>query len=488
MNKKVKKLLAIAVALLLVLPVISILANAEDDKGELCYAQLETVRMAHAPEDTFVVEQNKQKARAFYSFNGSGSYLFYSNLNATQKEIYNDILASDAGLNSATTGTVAITLPSALNIKAASETALGNAIRLNVFAALSALIDDYPEYFWIDLCSFSYSYYSGSTYTLADLDCIFDISETGHSSWSAIRSLYNGLLNSVANFKIKGTSRYEKLKSIHDQICAQVTYSTDVNNPISHQAISVFNSPYNPVCEGYSEAFKLLCDREGIPCIIVTGLGNGGAHEWNYVQMEDGKWYGMDVTWDDQENIGYLYDYFLTGTTTQDIFNNDTFSTSHVTNGIHFPSVNYALTYPSLATVSYVGANVSFNATATFNNTNGFMYIPKGAVLNEQFIGTYTGYTHYKPSDQTVSITGGSTTGATVSITNTNSSSKTYTVVRWGDVNATNSVNSTDYTTAKNVVKGSGTLSGARFAAGDFNGDGVIDAFDMYYLDKYIRE
>jgi hypothetical protein len=141
-----------------------------------------------------------------------------------------------------------------------------------------------------------------------------------------------------------------------------------------------------------------------------------------------------------------------------------------------------------LATVSYVGANVSFNATATFNNTNGFMYIPKGAVLNEQFIGTYTGYTHYKPSDQTVSITGGSTTGATVSITNTNSSSKTYTVVRWGDVNATNSVNSTDYTTAKNVVKGSGTLSGARFAAGDFNGDGVIDAFDMYYLDKYIRE
>jgi len=68
------------------------------------------------------------------------------------------------------------------------------------------------------------------------------------------------------------------------------------------------NNELNPVCEGYSRAFKILCDYEGIECVPVSGLGNGGAHMWNYVKVTDeetddvnknGKWYGIDVTWND---------------------------------------------------------------------------------------------------------------------------------------------------------------------------------------------
>lgn len=46
------------------------------------------------------------------------------------------------------------------------------------------------------------------------------------------------------------------------------------------------------VCDGFSQTFKLLCSELNIPCII---MGNAG-HAWNLVQMEDGKWYRVDLT------------------------------------------------------------------------------------------------------------------------------------------------------------------------------------------------
>lgn len=46
------------------------------------------------------------------------------------------------------------------------------------------------------------------------------------------------------------------------------------------------------VCEGFTQTFKLLCNELNIPCII---MGNH-AHAWNLVQMEDGKWYRVDLT------------------------------------------------------------------------------------------------------------------------------------------------------------------------------------------------
>lgn len=56
------------------------------------------------------------------------------------------------------------------------------------------------------------------------------------------------------------------------------------------------------VCEGYSEAFKLLCDRAGIDCIIVTGELDGVGHAWNRVRIND-KWYDVDVTNNDKEEL-----------------------------------------------------------------------------------------------------------------------------------------------------------------------------------------
>lgn len=49
-----------------------------------------------------------------------------------------------------------------------------------------------------------------------------------------------------------------------------------------------------PVCSGYAGAMKTLCDRVGIPCVIVTSE----SHAWNNIEIE-GKWYAVDVTYND---------------------------------------------------------------------------------------------------------------------------------------------------------------------------------------------
>ena len=115
----------------------------------------------------------------------------------------------------------------------------------------------------------------------------------------------------METIKINGISRHEKLKSIHDYLSNNIVYDEDIASPNIFDVYGAFVNGFC-VCEGYGEAFKMLCDREGIPCITVIGTGNGGPHKWNMVQMEDGEWYTIDTTWNDQKSY-ILYDYFLSG-------------------------------------------------------------------------------------------------------------------------------------------------------------------------------
>ena len=69
------------------------------------------------------------------------------------------------------------------------------------------------------------------------------------------------------------------------------------------------------VCAGYAKMMKLQCNKYGIPCVLVTGVTDSGEyHMWNYIQMENGVWYAVDATWDDQSTT--MYDFFLVGSET----------------------------------------------------------------------------------------------------------------------------------------------------------------------------
>lgn len=84
---------------------------------------------------------------------------------------------------------------------------------------------------------------------------------------------------------------------------------------------------------GYAKAFKALCGEAGIPCMIVNGEQDGKAHMWNYVQMDDGEWYAVDVAGDDQEE-GLHTAFFLAGKSTIDPGTGKSFSERYVPSGI----------------------------------------------------------------------------------------------------------------------------------------------------------
>lgn len=96
----------------------------------------------------------------------------------------------------------------------------------------------------------------------------------------------------------KGATDLEKAKIAHDLIIKKVEYDVDYNNIYSqtvyHQsAYSVFCESYT-VCAGYTKAFELLMNSEGIDTIGVTST----SHAWNAICLND-SWYYVDCTWDD---------------------------------------------------------------------------------------------------------------------------------------------------------------------------------------------
>ena len=125
-----------------------------------------------------------------------------------------------------------------------------------------------------------------------------------------------------------GKADFEKLDAYRAKICELVDYnheaagndSTPYGNP--WQAVWVFDGDdaTKVVCEGYSKAFKYLCDlstfRGSVSASLVTGtmIGGTGAgpHMWNLVSVS-GKNYLVDVTNCDDGSIGAPDKLFMAG-------------------------------------------------------------------------------------------------------------------------------------------------------------------------------
>ena len=111
-------------------------------------------------------------------------------------------------------------------------------------------------------------------------------------------------------------SRREQVLCLNDWLTSHNSYTTRRATPPPSMAYSPLSALEGKsgddglVCEAYSRGLKVLCDRLGIPCIVVSGRARDKAdrpyedHLWNCVRMEDGQWYAVDVTWNDPVNTG----------------------------------------------------------------------------------------------------------------------------------------------------------------------------------------
>lgn len=145
--------------------------------------------------------------------------------------------------------------------------------------------------------------------------------------------------NSIVN-TVKNKTDYDKLVYYRTKICDFVSYDhAAAGGAVPYgdpwQLISVFDgdSSTNVVCEGYSKAFKYLCDltsfNTDISCILASGDVPGGGHMWNIVKMGDGKNYMVDVTNCDQGTVGYPDQLFLVGCSAGSVTAGYVFKTSY---------------------------------------------------------------------------------------------------------------------------------------------------------------
>ena len=188
---------------------------------------------------------------------------------------------------------------------------------------------DYPEAFWLNN-SFKWGYalqttmeYVGGAGTVSYSQfCFFTLQEEGYDR--RIQKYLSPELVSTAvidyNNKVKAildgcpeSSSYDKVVYFNDwltknnlyneQFGVQTGLSEIIYSPLS--ALAGLTGGEGPVCEGYARAFKVLCDQKGIPCVLMSGNAKsspdseGEAHMWSEVRMDDGKWYAVDVTWND---------------------------------------------------------------------------------------------------------------------------------------------------------------------------------------------
>ena len=225
-------------------------------------------------------------------------------------------------------------------------------LQRSIARGATAFCLDHPEIFWIR--NYSYGISNASVKQTSDDSFEIQISSLSISPNPAYENAYSqretvnsGIAAARSAIQI-GETRYDTLKNIHDYICnnanydyaaAGLSYATE-----AHTAAPLFNGKGEFVCEGYSKSLKILCDKFGIPCALVSGTGSNEAHMWAYVKMDDGKWYAVDVTWDDQDS-GIIYNYFLKGS--------NTMSSDHTPSPPVVNNEEVALYYPTLAAEDY---------------------------------------------------------------------------------------------------------------------------------------
>lgn len=161
---------------------------------------------------------------------------------------------------------------------------------------------DNPQFFWMGN-GYTYSFYSSG----AVISLSITYGRTA-SQASAVQKEFDKAANEIILKAMKYSSTADRVKVIHDEIVNRTEYLVKGGVYISEADGPLVYG--KALCEGYSKAFAYLCQKIGVECICVGGYGNSESHMWNMVKV-DGKWYHMDVTWDDPIGGKLRYNYYL---------------------------------------------------------------------------------------------------------------------------------------------------------------------------------
>lgn len=183
-----------------------------------------------------------------------------------------------------------------------------DAVRLK--EQVSRFLFTHPELFFVDS---NYRYYTkeqGGVVTTLEFTYLYTPAQI-----EEMTAFYDGAVDGIVAGIPAGASDFDKVLYLHDYLVQNYAYDYEGLKATPIRDAYNFFKTGRGVCQAYMLAMIALCEKAGIPCLPVTS--EAMEHAWNLVKL-DGKWYHVDVTWDDaggEESAVYpsyvSYKYFL---------------------------------------------------------------------------------------------------------------------------------------------------------------------------------
>lgn len=252
------------------------------------------VNYVKEPEDNPVAKVTYTKAQPPVELTDIGSpYKFYYNqLSELEQRAYNTILSE------------IYSMPESIKIPRINAEQFDK-----VFAAL---LCDNPDLFFVGRKG---TLTSEVVKTTCSIEYIIEKEE-----YKKCRAELEAVCEKVVSSLTSPEDPWQTELEIHDYIVENCDYSLVENQLVYSSAYGALVNG-EAACEGYSKAAKMLLDRAGINCAVLSGVskntdGTMGPHMWNAVEI-NGDFYYLDCTWDDpvsEEGMPGMHAYFNVST------------------------------------------------------------------------------------------------------------------------------------------------------------------------------
>jgi hypothetical protein len=268
---------------------------------------------------------------------------------------------------------------------------------------------DHPEIFYVNFDNFTISMgkESGSWYATLGIGRTYNYFADGFNASNVEDAIsnFNAKVETIVSAANEKSDNVDKIKYINSYLIENVKYTYVLDNgdeaPNVHNAYGAIVNG-TAVCEGYSHAFKVIMDKLGITCILVSGYadnkissGSGfQGHMWNYVSLNESVWYAVDVTWNDGDNTGLSPEgYLLRGS--------DYMDDDHETYGV-VSNAGHVFEYPTLNTFDYGKTASGINIEEGEESNTKYFYVNyegKGSEKLEKEEKLYLAIRGYQQSD-----------------------------------------------------------------------------------------
>ncbi|ORX67714.1 hypothetical protein BCR32DRAFT_297527 [Anaeromyces robustus] len=312
--------------------------------------------------------KNDGDSELYISSVENSDFSFYGQLSSDEKQIYDIIYScskkSQPDLN------IKISISGIRDIDSFVEELYEISERV-----FTVLIYENPELWWIGTYQLGLSstlilYKYVLTYNLTPSSTIFeDYSKKDIERLNTeIEGVKNDIVSRINNLNL--TTPYAILRYIHDYLITNIIYVLDESRDHIRTVYGALVEQ-RCVCEGYAEAFQYIAKQFNINVIIARSA----EHEWNFAEL-DGKWYVVDVTFDDPgketplgSNKNLQTSYFLIGTS--QVIRGERYSDDPdhylVYSGY---SDEHMVDYPQLSSTSYVPTDKELEELETVQVAN----------------------------------------------------------------------------------------------------------------------